>query len=90
MNFYDTDPSISVGHVGLATGEGTIIHAAGKRAGVVEIPVERFIGNRTLQGVRRFESFDSITLEISHDRLVEWSDDIRWLLLQNLVKLDRP
>ncbi len=90
VNFYDTDPSIRVGHVGLATGEGTVIHAAGRRAGVVEVPVERFIGSRTLQGVRRFQSSDAITLQIPRERLIEWSDDIRWLLLQNLVKLDHP
>jgi len=90
VNFYDTDPSIRVGHVGLATGEGTVIHAAGKRAGVIEVPVERFIGSRTLQGVRRFQTPDVITLQTPSNRLVEWSDDIKWILLQNLAKLDHP
>lgn len=90
VNFYDTDPSIRVGHVGLATGEGTVIHAAGKRTGVIEVPVERFIGSRTLQGVRRFQSPDVITLQTPSNRLVEWSDDIKWILLQNIAKLDHP
>lgn len=88
VNFYDTDPSIRVGHVGLATGEGTVIHAAGKRTGVIEVPVDRFIGSRILQGVRRFQSPEAITLRIPNNRLIEWSDDIKWILLQNLAKLD--
>lgn len=90
VNFYDTDPSIRVGHVGIATGVGTVIHAASKRAGVVEVGIESYLRGRTLQGVRRYVRGDSITVEAPEHRLVEWSDDIKWILLQNLSNLGHP
>lgn len=89
-NFYETDPRIRIGHVGLVTEKGTIIHAAGPRTAVQEVSVKRFIGKRTLQGVRRFSTKKTCTLLVPDTYLVEWSDDIRWLLLQNLDKLDHP
>ena len=46
-----------IAHVGLATGEGTIIHAANpsrkKVGGVFEVPLEEFLMGRTYKGARR-------------------------------------
>jgi len=89
-NFYDADPQIRIGHVGMVTENGSVIHAAGSRAGVQEVSVESFIGTRTLQGVRRFSTKETRTFLVPDIYPIEWSDDIKWLLLQNLNKLDHP
>ena len=36
INYYQDDPAQGVGHVGIATGEGTVVHAANKREGIIE------------------------------------------------------
>ncbi len=90
IDWYDVDPVNGIGHAGIATGEGTIVHALSKEAGVVEEPLESFLGNtkRQLRGVRRYISKDVqvLTLEAASGIEVETSDDIRWLILQWLPK----
>lgn len=84
LNLYGEDPAEGVGHVGLVTGDGTVIHAAGKRAGVIEVGMERFCKANKPQGVRRFFQPETLTLEVPSSRQIESSDDITWLLLKQL------
>jgi cell wall-associated NlpC family hydrolase len=88
INYYDTDPSCGVGHVGIATGEGTIVHAANSRVGIIETTVEDFISGEKLRGIRRYVPKDSevVTVTTPPQREVETSDDIQWILLQTQAK----
>lgn len=85
-NYYDDDPSNGVGHVGIATEDRTVVHAAGRTSGVVETPLETFVGKRKFRGARRHipHGSDVLTLEAPAGRDVETSDDIRWIVLQSL------
>ena len=86
IDYYLNDPDDGVGHVGIATGEGTIIHAANERLGVVESPIEGFIDNTEARGVRRYLPLNKeiITLEVPPHREIEFEDDIRWIILQSI------
>ncbi len=86
LNLYGHDPEEGVGHVGLVTGDGTVIHAAGKRAGVIEVGMERFCKANKPQGVRRFFQPETFTLQVPSSYQIEWSDDITWLLLKHASK----
>lgn len=88
INYYHTNPQDGVGHVGIATGEGTVIHAANHNVHVVESPLKDFVGTTKFRGTRRFVPKDQIvlTLEIPPDREVEIADDLRWIVLQSLPK----
>lgn len=44
IDYYHDDPAKGVGHVGISTGEGTIVHTANSKSGVVEISLDDFIG----------------------------------------------
>ncbi len=85
IDYYYVDKAKGVGHVGIATGEGTIIHAANRKYGVVESAVSAFIGDK-FRGVRRIiQDFgELITLETPPEREIVNSADIRWVILQNL------
>ena len=54
IDYYLDDPADGVGHVGIATGNATIIHAANKKRGVIESPLETFIGKTRFRGARRY------------------------------------
>ena len=87
VNYYHDDPALGVGHVGIATGEGTVVHAANKRAGVIETDISKFTAaDSKVRGIRRYilDSARVVTLEIPPAREVELSDDIRWIVLQYL------
>ncbi len=88
IDYWDIDPSDGIGHVGMATGDGTVIHAANKSVGVVETPIELFTTFNTFRGVRRILPLRQsiITLVTPPHREVETSDDIRWIVLQNLSR----
>ena len=88
IDYYHTDPKDGVGHVGIATGEGTIIHAANKKAHVIESSFESFIGKSKFRGAKRYVelSKEIYTLQIPSNREVEISDDLRWIVLQSLPK----
>ncbi len=88
IDYYHTDPKDGVGHVGIATGEGTVIHAADRKAHVVESSFESFIGKSKFRGARRYIPKDKtvLTLETPADREVEIADDLRWIVLQSLSK----
>lgn len=83
INYYRTDPSDGVGHVGLATGEGTIIHAANKRVHVIESSVDEFVGD-AFRGARRYipKGRTVRTFRTPFGSEIESSDDIRWRILQ--------
>jgi len=85
IDWYDTDPSDGVGHVGIATPDATVIHAANRRSGVVESPLERFV-HSGFRGARRYFPHDRemTTLIVPPLVDVECSDDIRWILLRSL------
>lgn len=88
IDYYLTDPKDGVGHVGIVTGEGTVIHAANRKANVVESSFESFVGKTKFRGVRRYVPKGQIllTLETPPDREVEIADDLRWIVLQSLPK----
>jgi hypothetical protein len=83
-NFYETDPRDNIGHVGIATGEGTVIHATNGDSGVIESSYEDFHAGE-IRGVRRIIQPGTVTLEQnSAEHLIENSDDFRWLVLKNV------
>ncbi len=87
-NYYRDDPAQGVGHVGLATGEGTVVHAANSRVKIVENKIDDFLRKEELRGIRRYvpNPDRSVTLKTPLSREVEVSDDIRWIVLQQLAK----
>lgn len=86
INYYLDNHEDGVGHVGIATGDGTVIYAAGKDVGVIESKLEHFITKGSLRGIRRYIKKEDwvITLEIPPNRDVELENDIRWIVLQSL------
>lgn len=86
IDYFDTDPGDGVGHVGLATGSSTIIHAANSKVGIIESPIETFVGNDAFRGIGRIipAAMDVRTFACPVGREIESSDDIRWVILQNL------
>lgn len=88
IDYYLDDPADGVGHVGIATNEGTVIHAANRVAGVVESPLNDFAPSGKFRGARRIipDDHEIITLVTPPEREVETSDDIRWIILQSISK----
>lgn len=88
IDYYHTDPKDGVGHVGIATGEGTVVHAADRKAHVVESSIENFVGKTKFRGARRYVPKDQtvLILETPANREVEIADDLRWIVLQSLPK----
>jgi hypothetical protein len=84
---YETDPADGVGHVGIATGEKTVIHAGDRTTGVVECTLEMFAPTNLFRGVRRYipQSARTATLGIPSRYDVETEDDVRWMILQSLT-----
>ncbi|HEX9664424.1 MAG TPA: NlpC/P60 family protein [Patescibacteria group bacterium] len=85
-SFYD-DPNHGIGHVGLSTGDKTIIHATNHKRGVVEDPVDQFTADKRYpRGACRIIPADSqiVTLKTLDYWEVETSDDIKWIILQSL------
>ena len=88
IDYYWDDPLDGVGHVGIATGHGTVIHAANREVNVIESSLESFVGKSTFRGARRYiiDNQNTLTFETPSDRGIEMSDDIRWIVLQLLTK----
>ncbi|HEY4512086.1 MAG TPA: NlpC/P60 family protein [Candidatus Paceibacterota bacterium] len=88
IDYYDKDPADGVGHVGIATGEDGVIHAANKKMNVVESSLSSFVGKMKFRGARRYIPKRSrvLTLSAPPDRQVESADDIRWIILQSLPR----
>lgn len=84
-NYYKDDPADGVGHVGLLTEIGTVIHAADRRRGVVETSFEEFAEGEFRGAVSIVSDWSRVyVLETPEEREVETSDDIRWILMQSL------
>lgn len=88
-SYYQTDAVDGVGHVGVASGKGTVIHAPSKQAGVIEESVEAFVGDGTrFRGAGRIFPAGShvITYEITAEYQLSSSLDLRCLIFQQLEK----
>lgn len=85
-NWFRTDPKINMGHVGIATGEGTIVHAANHGRGVTECPIEEFLDPKEFRGVGRIitDPKNTFTFETPPNREIESSDDFFWVIVQTL------
>lgn len=88
IDYYLNDPTDGVGHVGIATGDNTVIHAGNSNVGVIETQFDEFVGKNKFRGVRRHISKhrEITVLETPADREVEISDDIKWIVLQSIGK----
>lgn len=85
VSYWYHNPANGVGHVGLATGAGTVIHAANKKRGVVEEELGSFTGRQNnYREARRVKVVTTVTLECPSNRVVEWSGEIRNIIVQNL------
>ncbi|MFZ2310952.1 MAG: NlpC/P60 family protein [Patescibacteria group bacterium] len=86
INYYDINSSDGVGHAGIYTGEGTVVHAANRNLNLVETPLSDFITKSNFRGIRRYLPVNQevITFELPLGREVETEDDIRWIILQSL------
>lgn len=88
IDYYHDDPANGVGHVGIVTGDRTVVHAADRKANVVETPLDKFIGKAKFRGARRYipKDVEVLTFETPLNREVEIADDVRWIILQSLPK----
>ena len=88
-NWYDRLDD-EVGHVGIVTGDRTIICSTNEPA-CAEISFDDFLRGRKRRGVRRYmpKAHKIVTLKIPSEMEVETADDIRWLILQTISKI-RP
>jgi hypothetical protein len=89
IDYYYDDPANGVGHVGMATGDNTVIHDSNSETNITESPLEKFIGGENkFRGARRYipDGVEVLTLETPAGREVEIADDIRWIILQSLPK----
>lgn len=87
IDYYHDDPANGVGHVGIATGVGTVIHAANNKANIIESPLDKFADKTDFRGARRYvpKDIEVLTLKTPIGREVETSDDIKWIILQSLA-----
>jgi hypothetical protein len=86
IDYYWQDKTDGVGHVGIATGQGSVVHAANSKVNIVESPLDEFVCGSKFRGARRFGAcdLDVLTLEVPECRDVEIADDLRWIILQSL------
>ena len=89
IDYYFDNPLDGVGHVGIVTDKNSVIHAANKKNGIIESSVSDFIGKEKFRGARRYvpNSIEVTTLMIPSSIDVEFSDDLRWIVLQSLPKV---
>ncbi len=82
---FRNNPADGVGHVGICTGEGTVIHAASSRSHVIEVPYESFRRRQEFRGrYRILPTNEFCVFRIPSSRCVESSGDLVWLILQSL------
>ena len=81
-NYFDMDPNYGIGHVGYATNDGTVIHAANSKLGVMESTLGEFI--KEFRGVKRLilDESEITTIESTSHAIVEHSTEFRWKILQ--------
>lgn len=82
-----------VGHVGIATGEGTVVHCTRRHSknleGVVETPIDEFlISPERFRGIRRIlparEQFLVVRVPEEYRQKIETSSDVRWFILARI------
>jgi len=83
-NFYETDPTDTVGHVGIVTSPTTVVHAVSVRTGVRETSIHNFIKKNFRGACRIIHDTHVLTLLTPNHLTIESSDDVRWLLLKHL------
>ncbi|MBD3281800.1 hypothetical protein GF391_03580 [Candidatus Uhrbacteria bacterium] len=85
-NWFRTNPNQNVGHVGIATDNNSVIHAANSRAGVIESSLECFLKTEKYRSIQRIITQPAVTLffHTPPEREVETSDDFFWIIVQTL------
>ncbi len=85
INYYwEEDENNSIGHVGIYTGK-SVIHAAGKRRGVVEDSLCSFFDREVRGAVRIYDWIDSAdTIIIPEKEKVEYDLHLRWRILSSI------
>ncbi len=87
IDYYKDDPADGVGHVGIISGPDTVIHAANNKVGIIESAISSFTQDGKFRDIRRIIPLQGInTFETPPNREVETSEDLRWIILQNLPK----
>ena len=88
FDYYETDPLDGVGHVGLATGDGTVVHAANSKFGIIEDPFDEYI-KRGFRGTRRIipDNSQVFTFATPPEQELECSDDFRWIIFEYLHRM---
>jgi len=91
-NLYLENPDTTIGHVGMVTGDDTIIHAI-PRQGIVEESTETFLGGkRKKYWARRIIPKDDaiISLSCPENLQIRSQIDIWWLLMRTLPTSNTP
>ncbi len=88
-SYYWHNRSEGVGHVGFVTSKKTVIHAANSKVGVIETELSYFTEEFKFRGARRPIPDPSrfYTLVVPHTKEVEWSQQLRWTVLQHCEKV---
>ena len=83
---YWDDPATGVGHVGMVTSDGTVIHAANSDKHIVEEPLETILENWKDRGsIRVFRNPErTVTLQCPPEIPVECSTAFRWKIFAAL------
>lgn len=79
QNYFISDPTMGIGHVGLLTGGGTVIHSQSKRPSIEEISIEDFLSReRYARGVSRLlpPVEDRLILELASDHQIRFGIDV--------------
>lgn len=85
--FYRNNPDQDIGHVAIATGLGTVIHAKNEEFGVIECSPHDLLGD--IRVMRRYLPSDPNDFQIfrlPEKSEIETIDDIRWLVLSQAGK----
>jgi hypothetical protein len=87
-DYYWDNPEDGVGHVGLLTGERTVVQAANKKVGIVETDLKHFTQKNDFRGVTRIvDDFSKLsTLVLPSHLAMETLNEVRWKILQNIGK----
>ncbi len=85
-DYYDEDPVEKVGHVGMIAGPDKIISCSSRHDGVAEVSFDIFTEKRDLRGFKRYmpDNETTYTVIVPESFEVEWSDDLRWIVLRNV------